>query len=87
MIQLNEIYDGEIISLKKGKNGLVTIKIQTKNEKGVKENGIFRNFGRKLVRNSLRSRNDCGDILHQERTEDSGGTSRSQNQEDGNQGE
>lgn len=44
MIQLDELYDGEIISLKKGKNGLVTIKIQTNNKQGEQKNGFFNFF-------------------------------------------
>ena len=69
MIQLNEIINGEIISLKKAKNGIVTIKIQ----KETKKNGVFRNFRRKLVRDSLSGGNDCGNLPDQERQEDSGG--------------
>lgn len=86
MIQLKEIYDGEIISLKKGKKGIVTIKIDT-NVKGANENGIFRNFGRKLVRDSLSSGNDCRYILHAERQKDRSGEARSQSEEDGSQSE
>lgn len=62
MILLDEQYDGEIISLKKSKNGIVTIKIQSKPKEGAK-NGIFRDIIRKLDRNFKRSRYDNCNLL------------------------
>ena len=62
MVQLNEIYEGEIISLKKGKNGLVTIKIKTNNKQGGHKNGFFGNFDRKLGGTPGRTGHDCGGV-------------------------
>ena len=87
MIRLEEVINGEIISLKRAKKGIVTIKIQTNNEKESKKNGILGSIKRKLVRDSLSGRNDCGNIPDKERQKDSGGTSRNENQESGSKAE
>lgn len=49
MIRLEETYYGEIISLKKGKKGLVTIKLKLNTEEEKKNVGIFTRKRRTLA--------------------------------------
>lgn len=49
MIRLEETYYGEIISLKKGKRGLITIKLKLNNEEDKQNVGIFTRKRRKIA--------------------------------------
>lgn len=96
MVKLDEIYEGEIISLKKGKNGLVIIKIQTKVNKEDKKNGFFNFFAGHNAQQSGHNRSHLpgcipGNVAAKEAcTEDSRGKEsggREENRETGSEDE